>query len=235
MVTRRNYDYRTRVKIKIHISGCILISDREKSAWRSFLRAAGCTDVTPWSQEESEQALANNKKTYDGKCRILSIIAENFTHSELEANLGIGRHLISESRKRGRKNGYGAPPPEKQIFTRLKFKAEMLNQVERFFSDKAIINMSSYKGDTSTGLPILYLQDYKKALWERFHEQYPNGIKRTSFMTRLQGDRYVYKDNLGGLCSECNECGYEVFGDIRILISAHIGDENPKKKLSSDT
>ncbi|RHZ68621.1 hypothetical protein Glove_294g79 [Diversispora epigaea] len=183
-------------------------TDREKSAWRSFLRAAGCTNVTPWSQEESE----------------INIL---FT-------IMIGQHLISESRKHGRKNGYGAPPPEKPIFTRLKFKAEMLNQFDRFFSDKAIINMSSYKSDTSTGLPTLYLQDYKKVLWERFHEQYPNGIKRTSFMTRLQGGRYVYKDNLGGLCSECNECGYEVFGDIRILISAHIDDENLKKKLLVD-
>ena len=47
--------------------------------------------------------------------------------------------------------------------------------------------MSSYKSDASTGLPVVYLQDHKKALWKRFHEQYPNGMRRTSFMTRLQG------------------------------------------------
>src|SRR5688572_16031398 len=120
----------------------------------------------------------------------------------------VGRHIISESRKHGRTNGYGAPSLEKPTFTRLKFKSEMLNQFDRFFSDKAIINMSSYKSDAKTGLPVVYLQDHKKALWEHFHEQYPNGMKRTSFMTRLQGGRYIYKDNLGGLCSECNECGY---------------------------
>ncbi len=101
----------------------------------------------------------------------------------------------------------------------------MLNQFDRFFSDKAIVNMSSYKSDASTGLPVVYLQDHKKALWSHFHEQYPNGMKRTSFMTRLQGGRYVYKDNLRGLCSECNECGYEVFGNIRTLITAHIENE----------
>ena len=111
------------------------------------------------------------------------------------------------------------------MFHRQRFKPEMLEQIESFLNDKEFVNMSSYKSDTSTGLPIVYLQDHKKALWERFHEQYPNGMKRTSFMTRLQEGRYVYKENLGGLCSECNECGYEVFGNIRTLITAHIEDE----------
>ncbi|CAG8838747.1 28998_t:CDS:2, partial [Racocetra persica] len=34
------------------------------------------------------RALNNNKKTLDGKQRILSIIAEDFTYNELEENLG---------------------------------------------------------------------------------------------------------------------------------------------------
>ena len=33
-------------------------------------------------------------------------------------------------------------------------------------------------------------------------------------MSRLQGDRYIYKENMGGLCSICNEYGYEVFSEI---------------------
>jgi hypothetical protein len=61
-------------------------------------------------------------------------------------------------------NGYGAPSLENPIFMRLKFKVEILNQFDVFFSDKAIINMSSYKSDASTGLPIVYLQDHKKVL-----------------------------------------------------------------------
>ena len=84
--------------------------------------------------------------------------------------------------------------------------------------------MSSYKTDNSSGLPVLYLQDHKKALWEHFHEQYPNGMKRTSFMTRLQGGQYVYKDNLGGICSTCNELGYEVFEEIEKLLKLHISN-----------
>ena len=35
------------------------------------------------------QALRDNKKTRDGKRRILSIIANDFTYEELENNLGV--------------------------------------------------------------------------------------------------------------------------------------------------
>ena len=97
----------------------------------------------------------------------------------------------------------------------------MLYQFEQFFNNKEIVNMGSYKTDTSTEQPVLYLQDHKKALWER-SEQYPNGMQRTSFMSKLKGERFVYRDNLDGLCSTCNDCGYLVFGNNNTLISAHI-------------
>ncbi|RHZ65463.1 hypothetical protein Glove_315g43 [Diversispora epigaea] len=72
-------------------------------------------------------------------------------------------------------------------------------------------------------------------LWEKFHEFYPTGMKCTAFMTRLQGSRYVYQDNLGGLCSECNECGYEVFGEITALIKSNINDEIIRKELLANS
>ena len=73
----------------------------------------------------------------------------------------------------------------------------MLNQFELFFVDKNNVNMSSYKSENETGLPVLYLQDHKQALWKKFHEQYPDGMRRTSFMTRLEGRRFNIKKILG--------------------------------------
>jgi hypothetical protein len=90
--------------------------------------------------------------------------------------------------------------------------------------------MSSYKTDAKTGKPIKYLQDTKKALWERFAEVYPNGMHCTSFMTCLEGGQYVYRKNLGGLCSTCNDCDYMVFGDIGVITSAYVTDESLKVK-----
>ena len=126
--------------------------------------------------------------------------------------------------------GYGVPALVKPVFRRQRFKPEMLEQIESFLNDKEFVNMSSYKTDTKTGKPIKYLQDTKKALWQRFSEEYPNGMRRTSFMTYLEGGQYVYRENLGGLCSTCNDCGYMVFGDIGVMISAHITDEFLKVK-----
>ena len=114
--------------------------------------------------------------------------------------------------------GYGAPPLTKPIITRKRLNQEKLDQFELFFNDKKNVNMSSFKTEPKTGLPVLYLQDSKKSLWENFHEKYPNGIQRTAFMTRLKGGRFLYKDNLGALCSTCNEYGYQVFSEIEDLI-----------------
>ena len=53
-------------------------------------------------------------------------------------------------------------------------------------------------------------------------------MRRTAFMTRLQGSRFVYQNDLGGLCSECNECGYEVFASINTIITAYLDNESLK-------
>ena len=84
--------------------------------------------------------------------------------------------------------------------------------------------MSSFKTDNKSGLPVLYLQDTKASLWEKFSELFPNGMRRTTFMTHLQGKRYQYKDDLGGLCSTCNECRYEVFADLENLIENNVAN-----------
>ena len=57
--------------------------------------------------------------------------------------------------------------------------------------DKDNVTMSSYKIDTKTNLPVLYLQDNKQELWKKFEATYPDGIKRTSFMGRLTNGPYA--------------------------------------------
>ncbi len=45
--------------------------------------------------------------------------------------------------------------------------------------------MSSYKTDSKTELPVLYLQDTKESLQKKFSESYPNSMQRTTFMTHF--------------------------------------------------
>jgi hypothetical protein len=118
--------------------------------------------------------------------------------------------------------GYGAPSLSKPVITRNKLNDEQLKQFDLFFSDKENVNMSSYKTEVKTGLPVLYLQDSKSSLWGKFHEKYSDGMQRTAFMKRLQGSRYIYKENMGGLCSICNEYGYQVFSEIEDTMKKNI-------------
>ncbi|CAG8520824.1 4718_t:CDS:2 [Scutellospora calospora] len=50
-------------------------------------------------------------------------------------------------------------------------------------------------------------------------------MRRTAFMTRLEGKRFLFHDDLGRLCASCNYCGYEVISNINILISTHIDND----------
>ncbi|CAB4387106.1 unnamed protein product [Rhizophagus irregularis] len=72
-------------KIGFLVSTPIHMPNKTKTFWNSFRRA-----------------LDDNKQNSDGKRRVLSIIADEFSYSELETNLNVGRHTISESRKHAR-------------------------------------------------------------------------------------------------------------------------------------
>ena len=52
---------------------------------------------------------------------------------------------------------------------------EYEDQFEWFMSNKENVNLSSYKIDIKTGLPLKYLSDQKEALWEKFHKLYSKG------------------------------------------------------------
>jgi hypothetical protein len=101
-------------------------------------------------------------------------------------------------------------------------------EFELFFQDKSNVTMSSYKVDSKTNLPILYLQDQKEALWTKFEETYPNGMKKTSFMAQLANCSYIkYRKDLGGLCLICNDYGFKFQDLIAIARSTF----NNKKRL----
>ena len=87
--------------------------------------------------------------------------------------------------------------------------------------------MSSYHIDKKTQLPVLYLKDQKNVLWEKFSATYPDGMKWTSFMARLQNRRFKYCDDLRGLCSICNDYAYQPFEDLIKLVSSN----NINKKI----
>ena len=84
---------------------------------------------------------------------------------------------------------------EKPVIVRSKMPEVKEKEFQLFFTDKANVNMSSYKIDAKTKLPVLYLKDQKSALWEKFSVTYPNEMKWTSFMSRLQDSHFKYRED----------------------------------------
>ncbi|CAB4475835.1 unnamed protein product [Rhizophagus irregularis] len=177
------------------------------------------------------QALEANKKGYDGKRRILSIIAEKFSYNILMEKLKIAQGTIFEAKKYARINGLGCVVIEKPIRKVKRITSEQKQQFDSFSQDKAHVIMSSYKTDAKTGQPVVYLKNTKNLLWEKFKENFPNGIKRTTFYTQLMGRQYIYREDLGGLCSTCSTYGYETFEEIINLIKEKINDVELQVKI----
>ena len=112
------------------------------------------------------------------------------------------------------------------VITRTKMNVVKNRQFENFFEN---VTMSSYKVDPKTNLPILYLKDQKEALWQKFSEIYPDGMKRTSFnsfMVRLDNGPFRYREDLGGLCIICSEYGYQPFENLCMLVNIHISNKS---------
>ncbi|GBB96565.1 hypothetical protein RclHR1_27850001 [Rhizophagus clarus] len=114
------------------------------------------------------ESLKANKKGSDGKRRILSIIADDFSYEKIKSNLLVAPITIFDARKYAKLNGLGAKQIEKPIRTVAKLSQEKLEQFNNFFEDKANVIMSSYKSDAKTQLPVFYFKNTKKALWKKF-------------------------------------------------------------------
>ena len=126
--------------------------------------------------------------------------------------------MINSARKYARLNGSGAPSlikPKRIVKQMFEIKEK---QFLMFFQDQSIVTQSSYQVDKN-GLPILYMRDQKTKLWKKFEENFPNGMKKTSFMDRLANCSNIkYQDDMGGLCLTCNEYGYTPFESLIAIV-----------------
>ena len=77
-------------------------------------------------------------------------------------------NAITAAKRYARINGPRCLQLDKPKISRERITPEVQAQFDLFFSDKAKVSISSYKVDSKTNLPILYLQDDKQALWKNF-------------------------------------------------------------------
>ncbi|CAG8755335.1 15571_t:CDS:2, partial [Acaulospora morrowiae] len=176
------------------------VDDRILRNWRAMLRAVGCTNITPFSKQESKLEFWSSaidplpdKETIENlyKAGLLNlgliIQSQKNEKSETSTELKFWRSFEQalDQNKRGLN---GCSIIEKPVIKRSRISNIQDAQFLAFFDDKNNVSMSSYAVDKKTGLPLLYLKDNKEALWNKFKEKYSSGIKRNSFMARLAND-----------------------------------------------
>ncbi|GES73513.1 hypothetical protein GLOIN_2v1880126 [Rhizophagus clarus] len=155
-----------------------------------------------------QESLNANKRGQDGKRRILSIVADQFSYCEIKKNLNIfSSDTINEARKYARLHGPGAERIEKPIFTQTTISREKLDQVQQFLDDKNNVNVCGKNSAASFQMVL----------------------KEHLFMTFLREKQYIYQENLGGLCSICSRYGYEIFAEMKHFIEKNIQDNNLQK------
>ncbi|GBB90470.1 hypothetical protein RclHR1_17450001 [Rhizophagus clarus] len=137
----------------------------------------------------------------------------------------VSSHTIHNAKIHRCVYGHGCPATLKPLMRRKIMPQEHDDQFEWFMSSKENMNLSSYKVDAKIGLPLKYLNNQKEALWEKFYKLYPNGIKMSAFLKRLQKGPFVYQEDLGGLCSTCNTYGYDMFKELTNLIIQNIENQ----------
>ncbi|RHZ76368.1 hypothetical protein Glove_198g95 [Diversispora epigaea] len=218
-----------KLHLKKHVSGNEEIWYRVFNRWNN----QKCTIIE--IKSFIEEIYNNDHKLGTRELRAWRAIFEavgcnNITPFEKDIS-DVSPKTIHSARKHYQKNGPGCKSIEKPIIIRKKMAEIKEREFELFFADKENVNMSSYHIDKKTQLPILYLKDQKSALWEKFSMKHPDGMKRTSFMARLQNGQFKYRDDLGGLCLICNDYAYQPFEDLIELVSNNVTDKKIKNNI----
>ncbi|GBC09186.1 hypothetical protein RclHR1_08680003 [Rhizophagus clarus] len=169
-----------------------VFQERELHAWRIMLYATGCTNITPYNKDVSYNEFWTNAPDPEKDCET---IAKLYAEGLLNGKTCI-LSIIAEK------------------FT---YK-EIIEQLEISPNSVSIVRKHSRingPGCPALEKPIIVRSKIcKNALWEKFSATYPNGMKCTSFMFRLQNSRYKYREDLGGLCITCNDYGYQPFREL---------------------
>ncbi|RIA97421.1 hypothetical protein C1645_814141 [Glomus cerebriforme] len=223
-----------------------------------MLKATGCHEITPFTKDKSKYQFWSHSLDVLQDQHILVLLyfqgfltpLPNDASSKLwgcfknafyknnkgqDGRIRVSSKTITSARSYATTNGPGCPALCKLTITRVQLSKETLDQFMTFLLDKNVTTPSSYKVDVATGLSVIYLKDTKELLWHQYFELYPNGMKRTAFMIHLENSRFIYREDLGGLCLICNEYGFGIFEDMIDLIHEKIDRINTQNTVKNDS
>ncbi|RIB17541.1 hypothetical protein C2G38_2187031 [Gigaspora rosea] len=171
---------------------------RKINAWRIMLRCIGCHNITPCSKQNSE--------LYELGFLTQPIVSSNIFWNSFNKSL-----IVNKNGENGKlrilsiiANDFKYKDLQENLLVSNDLISKAHTHYHLYGPGNSTIKKPSY---TREKLPTYKLQEFKNFINDKAH-----------------GSEYIYREDLGGLCSTCSHYRYEIFDDIRKLIESEITD-----------
>jgi len=171
------------------------------------------------NRTEIAKSIGRLSKFGEERRRLLSIVAWDFTQSELHQYFKCSKQTITAARVHATLFGKGGAPRDGLKFTKQSVKPEVIKEFEEFLHQDDISRPSSCRSvlvdNKETG--VRYWQCPIKDVVEQYMLKYPNGVKRTYIYAHLP-ENFRADSMLAGLCNLCDDFGHTNFEVLQQLV-----------------
>lgn len=171
------------------------------------------------SRTETARAIGRVSKLGDERRRLLSIVAQDFSMSILQAYFHCSKSTITAARVHAILFGRGGVPRDGLTFTRQAVSPEIVQEFEDFINQDDISRLSSCRSVLIEGeeTGVRYWQCGIKDVIQQYQLKFPNGLKRTYIYTHLP-KHFRMNSMLAGLCNLCDDFGHANFESLLLLL-----------------
>ena len=178
---------------------------------------------------ESAKAIGRVSKFGDERRRLLSIVAQDFSMSELQKYFPCSKSTITAARVHAILFGKGGAPRDGYTFTRQAVSPEIIHEFQDFLMRDDISRPSSCRSVLLNGQEtgVRYWQCDIKSVVQQYQLKFPNGVKRTYIYSHLPKN-FRMNSMLAGLCNLCDDFGHSNFESLQL----HLDDLKKDGALS---
>ena len=178
---------------------------------------------------ETARTIGRISKFGDERRRLLSIVAQDYSMSEIQKYFPCSKSTITAARVHAILYGKGGAPRDGHKFTRQAVSPELIHEFQDFLMQDDISRPSSCRSVLVNGQEtgVRYWQCDIKHVVQQYQLKFPNGVKRTYIYSHLPKN-FRMNSMLAGLCNLCDDFGHTNFESLL----SHLDDLKTEGALS---
>ena len=169
---------------------------------------------------ETARAIGRVSKFGDERRRLLSIVAQDFSMSEIQKHFPCSKSTVTAARVHAILFGKGGVPRDGLSFTRQAVSPEIIHEFQNFINQDDISRPSSCRSVLVDGKEtgVRYWQCDIKDVIQQYQLKFPGGLKRTYIYSHLPRN-FRMNTMLAGLCNLCDDYGHSNFESVHLLLN----------------